>query len=104
MLKSLEATIETDGQIHLREHVRLQHTCRAIVTIIDEVEIPETALLSEAVLREDWNRPEEDRAWSHFQPWINTQREWLFNLGTFFAGRDQSPQKCYARKAQGRLT
>lgn len=67
MLKSLEATIETDGRIHLREQVRLQHTCRAIVTIIDEVEIPETALLSEAVLSEDWNRPEEDRAWSHFQ-------------------------------------
>lgn len=67
MLKSLEATIETNGQIHLREQVRLEHVCRAIVTIIDEPEIPETALLSEAVLGEDWNRPEEDRAWSHLQ-------------------------------------
>ena len=67
MLKSLEATIETNGQIHLREQVRLQHSCRAIVTIIDEPEIPETALLSEIALGEDWNRPEEDRAWSHLQ-------------------------------------
>lgn len=67
MLKSLNATIETDGRIHFREQVRLEHACRAIVTIIDEPEIPETALLSEAVLGEDWNRPEEDRAWSHLQ-------------------------------------
>ena len=27
----------------------------------------ETALLSEAALAEDWNRPEEDAAWSHLQ-------------------------------------
>jgi hypothetical protein len=26
-----------------------------------------TALLSEAALGEDWNRPEEDEAWSHLQ-------------------------------------
>lgn len=31
------------------------------------VEIPETALLSEQALAEDWNRPEEDEAWSHLQ-------------------------------------
>jgi len=28
----------------------------------------ESALLSEAALAEDWSRPEEDAAWSHFQP------------------------------------
>ncbi len=28
----------------------------------------ETALLSEAALAEDWNRPEEDKAWAHLQP------------------------------------
>jgi hypothetical protein len=27
----------------------------------------ESALLSEAALAEDWNRPEEDEAWSHLQ-------------------------------------
>lgn len=28
----------------------------------------ETAVLSEAALAADWNRPEEDAAWSHLQP------------------------------------
>lgn len=67
MLKSVEATIEADGEIRLRESVHLPHACRAIVTIIEESDIPETALLSEAVLGEDWNRPEEEVAWSHLQ-------------------------------------
>ncbi len=34
---------------------------RAIRVIL----LPETALLSEAALAEDWNRSEEDAAWSH---------------------------------------
>jgi hypothetical protein len=29
--------------------------------------IDEVTLLSEAALAEDWNRPEEDAAWSHLQ-------------------------------------
>ena len=29
--------------------------------------VPETALLSEPALAEDWNHPEEDEAWSHLQ-------------------------------------
>ena len=43
---------------------------RAFVTVLaDEptITVPETALLSEAALAEDWNRPEEDAAWSHLQ-------------------------------------
>ncbi|MCX5977500.1 MAG: hypothetical protein NTV33_11940 [Coprothermobacterota bacterium] len=67
MPKSVEATIEVDGEIHLRESVRLPHACRAIVTIIEDSDIPETALLSEAALGADWNRPEEEDAWSHLQ-------------------------------------
>jgi len=67
MLKSIEARIEKDGQVRLLEPVRLPHACRAIVTIIEEPQVPETALLSEAALSEDWNRPEEDEAWSHLQ-------------------------------------
>jgi len=38
------------------------------VTIIDYesvIRVPETALLSESALAEDWDRPEEDIAWSH---------------------------------------
>ena len=67
MLKSIEATIDIDGEVHLREHIHLKHACRAIVTIIDAPDVPETALLSEPALGEDWNRPEEEEAWSHLQ-------------------------------------
>ncbi len=68
MLKSINAIVEENGEVHLQEPVSLPHACKAIVTIIDETDIPETALLSEKSLAEDWNRPEEDEAWSHLQP------------------------------------
>ena len=67
MLKAVEATIETDGQVHLLEPLRLGHACRAIVTIIEEPDASETALLSQHALAHDWERPEEDVAWSHLQ-------------------------------------
>ena len=67
MLKSIEATIETNGDVHLREPIRVGHACRAIVTILDEPDVPETALLSQDSLARDWERPEEDAAWSHLQ-------------------------------------
>ena len=67
MLKALEATVDTDGRIHLLEPLRLGHPCRAIVTIIEEPDVPETALLSQQTLARDWERPEEDAAWSHLQ-------------------------------------
>ncbi|HOE12151.1 MAG TPA: hypothetical protein PLQ35_02265 [bacterium] len=69
MLKSVEAIVDPNGEVRLQEPVRLSSPCRAIVTILDEpsAEIPETAILSEAVLSEDWNRPEEEEAWSHLQ-------------------------------------
>ncbi len=37
------------------------------LVLIDEPDVPETALLSEQALGEDWNQPEEDEAWSHLQ-------------------------------------
>ena len=43
---------------------------RGLATILEEpasTEI-ECALLSAAALAKDWNRPEEDEAWSHLQP------------------------------------
>ncbi len=67
MIKSVEATINPDGSIQLLKPVRLTRPCRAIVTIMDEQDIPETALLSEQSLSCDWERPEEDEAWSHLQ-------------------------------------
>ena len=40
-----------------------------MVTVLDEepAHANETALLSEAALAEDWNRPKEDAAWSYLQ-------------------------------------
>ena len=67
MLKSIEATIDVNGEVRLREPVRVEHPCRAIVTILDDPAIPETALLSEESLARDWQKPEEDAAWSHLQ-------------------------------------
>lgn len=67
MLKAVEATIEADGRIYLLEPLRLGHSCRAIVTILEEPDIPETVLLSQRSLAHDWERPEEDAAWSHLQ-------------------------------------
>jgi len=68
VLTSIEAIIEKDGVVHLKEPIRLAHSCRAIVTIVDEPVITETMLLSESALAKDWNRLEEDAAWSHLQP------------------------------------
>lgn len=67
MLKAVEATIGTDGAVRLHEPVQLKHSCRAIVTIIEDSEASETAYLSQEALSRDWERPEEDTAWSHLQ-------------------------------------
>jgi hypothetical protein len=66
---TIEAIIDEDGTVHLREPVRLDGARRAFVVIIDAEQeyVSETALLSEAALAEDWNRPEEDEAWSYLQ-------------------------------------
>lgn len=69
MLRTVEATIDEHGAVTLNEQVRLPGSRRALVTILDEAPAPdETALASEAALAEDWNRPEEDAAWSPLQP------------------------------------
>jgi len=69
MLRSVEAIVDKNGRVHLKETVHLSSPCRAIVTIIEEEpqDASDAALLSEAALSEDWNRPEEDEAWSHLQ-------------------------------------
>jgi hypothetical protein len=69
--KKIRAVVDQQGRVRLLEKVRLSRACRAWVTILDEAEtisVSETAALSEPALAEDWNRPEEDEAWSHFQP------------------------------------
>jgi hypothetical protein len=68
-MKTVEAIIEPNGEIRLAEPVHFSGPRRALVTILDEAPLAhETALLSEASLAEDWNRPEEDAAWAHLQP------------------------------------
>ena len=71
MIQTVEAIIDENGRVQLLEDIRLPGARRALVTILEEeagTGVSETALLSEQSLAEDWNRPEEDEAWSHLQP------------------------------------
>ncbi len=67
MLRTLEATIDESGAVSLKESVLLTGTRRALVTILEDEPTDELALLSESSLAPDWNKPEEDEAWSHLQ-------------------------------------
>ncbi len=69
MPRTVKATIDENGVVHLLGAVHLTTAHRALVIILEEPALADgTALLSEAALAEDWNRPEEDVAWSHLQP------------------------------------
>lgn len=68
MLQAIEAMVDQDGKLRLLEPIKLPKLRRVIITILDEEPSDENfnlALLSEAALAKDWNRPEEDEAWSH---------------------------------------
>lgn len=69
MIQTIEALIDENGSVSLLEEVHLPTARRALVTILDQpvTDKTETALLSEAALAADWNRPEEDEAWSSLQ-------------------------------------
>jgi ATP-dependent DNA ligase len=70
MIQTVEAVIDENGRVQLLEDVCLPEARRALVTILEEepaAGVSETALLSEQSLAEDWNRSEEDEAWSHLQ-------------------------------------
>lgn len=70
MLQTIEAIVDESGNVHLLEPLQLSSTRRALVTILDDTHptvSAETALLSESALAADWNRPEEDAAWSHLR-------------------------------------
>lgn len=69
-MHTVEAIIDEQGTVQLREHIALSVPRRALVTILDEEPQPypnETALLSQEALAADWNRPEEDAAWLSLQ-------------------------------------
>lgn len=70
-MHTVEAVIDEQGVVRLREGMTLSAPRRALVTILDEQPEPysgEAALLSEAALAVDWNRQEEEEAWHHLQP------------------------------------
>jgi len=71
MIQTHEAVIDEHGIVRLLEGIHLPAARRALVTVLEDEPVghpSETVLLSEAVLAEDWNRPEEDEAWAHLQP------------------------------------
>ena len=70
MIKTVEAVIDEHGNITLLEPIRPRGARRALLTILEESPTEragESAVLSEPALAEDWNRAEEDEAWSHLQ-------------------------------------
>ena len=71
MIRTIEAVIDRAGNIRLLEPIQLPGTRRAFVMILDDspsIDPHDSAILSERALAEDWDRPEEDAAWSHLQP------------------------------------
>ena len=69
MIQTVEAIVDADGRVQLLEDIQINSLRRALVMVLEEpAAVPgETALLSEAALAVDWNRPEEDAAWLHLQ-------------------------------------
>ncbi len=70
MHRTVEAIVEADGTVRLLEPVQGNGPRRALVTFLDEMpeELPDTGVLASEGALADWARPEEDEAWSHFQP------------------------------------
>lgn len=64
MFPTIEAEVDEKGQIRPKEPVVLPPGSRVLITVLERDGF-EPALLSEAVLAVDWERPEEDAAWSH---------------------------------------
>ncbi|MBX3056369.1 MAG: hypothetical protein KF770_07850 [Anaerolineae bacterium] len=68
MLQTFRGIIDQNGKVRILEPVNLPVSRQVIITILDEEPAEDQvnlALLSEAALARDWERPEEDEAWSH---------------------------------------
>jgi hypothetical protein len=68
MLQTYRGIIDQDGKLRLLEQIQLPTSRQVIITILDDEptdDLINLALLSESVLARDWERPEEDAAWSH---------------------------------------
>jgi hypothetical protein len=70
MIQTVEAVVDATGRVQVLGEIRVSGARRALVTVLEEpAAVPgETALLAEPALAADWNRPEEDAAWSYLQP------------------------------------
>jgi len=68
MIQTIEAVVDADGHVQLLGKIDVAGPRRALLTILEEPAASpgESAILAEAALS-DWNRPEEDQAWSHLQ-------------------------------------
>lgn len=67
-LQAVEGLIDEKGTLKILGNITLPKSRRVIIMILDEEPSDEAvnlALLSEAALARDWERPEEDEAWSH---------------------------------------
>jgi hypothetical protein len=70
MLQAIEVVIHQHGRLRIPKSVKLPRRRRVIITILDEEPSEasdDVALLSEAALARDWERPEEDEAWLHLR-------------------------------------
>ena len=66
MLQTIEVLIDANGHIHPLEPLPQLPEGRALLTLLEPVNL-ETALLSEQALAEDWLKAEEEAAWAHLQ-------------------------------------
>jgi hypothetical protein len=67
-MKTVEAVIEANGDVHLREAVNFSEPHRALVTIFEETPlVGENPLFNEMVMARDWDTPEDDAAWAYVQ-------------------------------------
>jgi len=67
VLRAIPATVDPDGTVHLSQALHLSHQAPAVVTIMIEEGGSDLVHLSERSLARDWNRLEEDEAWSALQ-------------------------------------
>ena len=70
MIRTAEAIIDEHGAVRLLEPVPVAGSRRALVIVLDEgpaAPAHDAAILGERALAQDWNRLEEDAAWSHLR-------------------------------------
>lgn len=69
MKRAIEAIVDDQGRVRLLEPVEL-HADQRVLVLVDENgrSASDVTRLSEPALAEDWERPEEEAAWSHLQP------------------------------------